>query len=213
VSDGADPLRDKPGSSLREERNFGAIRMARIRTFIAVELSKPIRDKAIALQEELARTADEVKWVGPENLHVTLLFLGEVVDREVPNVCRIVNEAKGGGGPFPMTVETLGCFPHPRRPRTIWIGIGEGTQELVRIHDALETPLFDLGYRKEDRRYTPHITLGRVRSDRPASQLTEALTRHAGWKGGEMSVQEIHIMGSELTPQGPIYTVLGRARL
>ena len=83
----------------------------------------------------------------------------------------------------------------------------------MKIHDELETPLFDLGYRMEDRKYTPHITLGRVKSDRPTQQLTAALQQHAAWQAGEQTVSEIHVMGSELTPDGPRYTVLGRAKL
>src|SRR5262249_30151520 len=99
--------------------------MARIRTFIAVDLGKAIRDRTVALQETLARTGTEVKWVEPENLHVTLLFLGEVGDREVPQVCRIVGEETQQHPKFLMSVETVGCFPNPRRPRVIWVGIGE----------------------------------------------------------------------------------------
>jgi len=187
--------------------------MARLRTFIAVDLGKAIRDRIVALQETLARTGTEVKWVEPENLHVTLLFLGEVDAREVPEVCRIVAEGARSQPAFPLSVETLGCFPHPRRPRVLWVGVGEGTQPLVALHDELEGPLQELGYRREERRYTPHITLGRVKSDRPTDQLSAALAKHAGWKGGETTVQEVQVMSSELTPQGPVYTVLSRAAL
>jgi 2'-5' RNA ligase len=187
--------------------------MARLRTFIGVALDKAIRARTVALQESLARTGTEVKWVEPENLHVTLLFLGEVDEREVPRVCRMVADSVGPQPPFLMSVETAGCFPNPRRPRVLWVGVGEGTQPLCAIHDALEIPLQELGYRREERRYTPHITLGRVKSDRPTDSLTAALAKHAGWKGGEMTVREVHVLSSELTPQGPHYTVLSRAPL
>ena len=188
--------------------------MARTRTFIAVDPGKPIRDRMVALQETLGRTGTEVKWVEPENLHVTLLFLGEVGDRDLPAVCRVVAECAAGQAPFPMTVERAGCFPNPRRPRVVWVGVGEGAPELVALHDALEPPLLDLGcYRREDRQYTPHLTLGRVKSDRPTDQLAAALAKQAGWKGGEVTVREVLVMGSELTPKGPVYTVLSRARL
>jgi 2'-5' RNA ligase len=116
-------------------------------------------------------------------------------------------------GPFTMGVQSAGCFPHLRRPRILWVGVGEGTQELVKIHDELEVPLFDMGYRMEDRKYSPHITLGRVKSDRPTQKLSAALQMHAGWQAGEQAVSEIHVMGSELTKDGPRYTVLGRAKL
>ncbi len=185
----------------------------RLRTFIAVDLGKAIRDRAVALQETLARAGADVKWVEPENLHVTLLFLGEVDAREVPRVCQLVADATQQHPAFPMSVETVGCFPNARRPRVLWVGVGQGTQELCALHDDLEGPLTQLGYRREERRYTPHITLGRVKSDRPPDSLAVALAKHAGWKGGEINVRAIQVMSSELTPQGPNYTVLSRARL
>jgi 2'-5' RNA ligase len=188
--------------------------MARLRTFIAVDIGKVIRDRAVSLQEILARTGAEVKWVEPENIHVTLLFLGEVDDRTIPDVCRVVAEQAQRQPAFSMSIERVGCFPNARRPRVLWIGVGEGTQELCALHDALEPPLLDLGcYRREERQYTPHITLGRVRSERPADKLAAALSKHAGWQGGQTSVREILVMSSELRPQGPIYTVMSRAKL
>jgi 2'-5' RNA ligase len=84
---------------------------------------------------------------------------------------------------------------------------------MCRLHDELETPLLELGYRREERRFTPHITLGRVRGNRPADPLAQALARHGAWKGGETVVEDVLVMGSELTPEGPMYTVLARAPL
>jgi 2'-5' RNA ligase len=187
--------------------------MSRVRTFIAVELTESIRAEIEDLQHEFERAGTEVKWTEPENLHVTLVFLGEVDDKEIPTVCRIAAQAVAGMGPFPLSVEGVGCFPNARRPRVVWVGVGQGQDELVRIHDALETPLLDLGYRREDRKYTPHITLGRAKSDRPTERLSAAIARQAGWKAGDMTVTEILVMGSELTRDGPIYTVLGRVKL
>jgi RNA 2',3'-cyclic 3'-phosphodiesterase len=188
--------------------------MRRVRTFIAVDIGKAIRDRALALQDTLARAGADVKWVEPENLHVTLLFLGEVGERDLTEVCRIVAEQTGQQPAFPMTVETVGCFPNARRPRTLWIGVSEGSQELCALHDRLELPLLDQGcYRREERKFTPHITLGRVKGDRPAPDLGVALARHAGWQGGQTLVREVHVMGSQLTPRGPVYTVLSRAKL
>lgn len=189
--------------------------MARLRTFIALDLGKPVRDKAIALQESLARAGGDVKWVEAENLHVTLLFLGEVDNRDVVSVCRAVAECCQQQAVFPMSVETLGAFPNLRRPRTVWIGVGEGAAEVVALHDALEEKLLELGcYRREQRQFTPHVTLGRVkRDDSPTDELAGLMARKANWQGGETSVREVLVMSSELTSEGPIYTVLSRARL
>jgi 2'-5' RNA ligase len=187
--------------------------MSRIRTFVAIDPGKAVHDRLIALQETLARTGSEVKWVEPENLHVTLLFLGEVEDREVARVCQVIAAGAAKHTPFSLSVETVGCFPNPRRPRIVWVGVGEGTQPLVALHDELEIPLQDLGYRREERRYTPHITLGRVKSEGATDKLAAALAKRADWKGGETNVREVLVMSSELTSQGPVYTVLSRAKL
>src|SRR3954452_3045597 len=142
--------------------------MARLRTFIAVDPGDAIRGRLTALQETLARAGSEGKWVEPDNLHVTLLFLGEVDERDVLAVCRAVGEACAPRPSFALSVEGVGCFGNPSRPRTIWAGLGAGAANLVELHDALEGPLLALGcYRREARAYTPHLTLGRARSNRP----------------------------------------------
>jgi 2'-5' RNA ligase len=188
--------------------------MKRTRTFIAVDVTPPIRNKLVALQTDLGRTVSGAKWVEPANIHLTLVFLGEVDDREIPTVCRAAEEAAAQRTPISATIRGVGCFPHLRRPRVVWAGIDQGGQELIALHDALETLLEQLGYRREDRRYTPHVTLGRINSDRIATQnLTAAINRLADWVGGDMIVAEIQIMGSQLGSTGPVYTVLGRARL
>ena len=188
--------------------------MSRIRTFIAIDPDRAVRDRIVALQETLARTGTKVSWTQPENLHFTLLFLGEVEDKDLPAVCEAVADAVTAHSSFMMSVEGAGCFPNARRPRILWVGVGKGAQEVCAIHDAIEAPLLDLGcYRREERRFTPHLTMGRVRSEGPADNLATALAKHAAWKGGETTVHEILLMGSQLEPNGPRYTVLSRAKL
>jgi 2'-5' RNA ligase len=188
--------------------------MQRIRTFIAIDPGKSIRERLVSLQQSLQRAGVKAKWVEPDNLHITLLFLGEVEYNAVPDVCRVVGEATVDHAAFPMTVAATGCFPNARRPRILWAGVTVGTQEVVAVHDALEVPLLELGcYRREERKYTPHLTLGRIQGDGQAGNLSAALGKFIDWKGGETTVDEVLVMGSELTPQGPIYTVLGRGKL
>jgi 2'-5' RNA ligase len=188
--------------------------MARIRTFIAVGLDSALRDRCVALQEKLSRSGTEVKWVERENIHVTLLFLGEVDDRELPALCKAVAAVAKGHAGFALSLQGVGCFPHARRPRVVWAGLGLGTAELVALHDALEPPLLELGcYRREERQYTPHVTLGRVQGDGDAAALAQALSGFNNWQGGEMDVDAIRVMASELTRDGPIYTVLSTVPL
>jgi 2'-5' RNA ligase len=187
--------------------------MGRLRTFIAVELQKSIRDRLIALQEKLADAGTEVKWVAPENLHVTLLFLGEVEDREVPEVCRITANCAKQHAAFDMSIEGVGCFPNSRQPRIIWAGVGAGRPSLGAIHDDLEAALAVCGYRREDRHYSPHVTLGRIKSDRPVHGVSEVMAKHENWRAGESTVRELHVLSSCLSPRGPRYTTLSRAGL
>jgi 2'-5' RNA ligase len=188
--------------------------MSRIRTFIGVDVGKAIRGRIVALQENLARAGSDVKWVEPDNLHVTLLFLGEVDEREITAVCRAIAAAAAKQPPFTMSVEKAGCFPTPRRPRVIWVGVGEGSEALGALHAALEPPLMELGcYRREERRYTPHITMGRVKTDRSSETLPAALTKQESWIGGAIEVKEVLVMSSELTSKGPVYAVLSRCPL
>lgn len=184
------------------------------RTFIAVPLEEGVRAKIVGLQEELAQAGTDVKWVEPENLHVTLLFLGEVDLRDSVDICRAIHRVTERLPPFAMTVSSVGCFPNLRRPRTLWVGVAEGNPELVRLHDLIENELLQLGgYRREERGYTPHITLGRIKTDDVTAELRTGLKDRADWPGGRQTVREVHVMTSELRPTGPTYTVLSREKL
>ncbi|MCI0700248.1 MAG: RNA 2',3'-cyclic phosphodiesterase [Planctomycetia bacterium] len=188
--------------------------MARTRTFIAVAISEDIRASTVALQKELAKTGSTVKWVEAENLHVSLLFLGEVDDRELHAVCKAVREVAAGEPPFALRVSGVGAFPNARRPKVVWAGVTEGAEELQRLYLALEEKLLDLGcYRKEERGYTPHLTLGRVKDAEDGFALATELTKRMNWTGGRTMVEEVLIFSSGLQRDGPVYTVLGRAAL
>jgi 2'-5' RNA ligase len=176
-----------------------------------VPLPPEVRDRLITLQEILARAAGEVKWTARENLHVTLVFLGDVSAEEVAAVCRCAQEVAGAIAPFTAAVQGVGCFPSPRRPRILWAGLGEGGQELGELYDALALRLEGLGFRREERRFTPHVTLGRV--NKAARTLPAALNKQADFAAGSTVVEEIHINSSELTPRGARYQILGRACL
>jgi 2'-5' RNA ligase len=182
-----------------------------LRTFIAVEISDAIRQRALKLQRVLGEGLASVKWVEPENIHMTLQFLGNVPDIEVPKVCRLARESVADTARFTLTVSGAGSFPNAQRPRTLWLGVTEGAELMTRIYEALEQRLTPLGYRHEERRFTPHLTIGRVRDSSP--QLADRLAEYSDWNGGSMEVKEITVMSSELTSDGPHYTTLGRAPL
>jgi 2'-5' RNA ligase len=188
--------------------------VARTRTFIGIDIGDGIRSGAVALQEALAKTGADVNWASAESMHVTLLFLGEVDDRELHAVCRAVKEAAAGEPPFPLRVSGVGAFPNARRPKVLWAGVTEGADELQRLYLALEAKMLELGcYRKEERGYTPHLTLGRVKGDADGFALAAELPKRAAWDGGRTAVEEVLVFSSELGRDGPVYTVIGRAAL
>ena len=188
--------------------------MGKTRTFIGVDIGDAIRASATALIKELAKTGAAVKWVTPESMHLTLLFLGEVDDRELHAVCKAVKEVAAGEPPFPLRVSGLGAFPTARRPKILWAGIVEGVEPLQRLNAALEERMLDLGcYRKEERGYSPHLTLGRVKGDADSFTMAAEIPKRLAWEGGRFAVEEVLVYSSEMDRDGPVYTVIGRAAL
>jgi 2'-5' RNA ligase len=188
--------------------------MARTRTFIGIDIGDGVRGNAVALQEALAKTGADVKWVTPESMHVTLLFLGEVDDRELHPVCKAVKAVAAGEPPFTLHVSGVGAFPTPRRPKVLWAGVTAGADALQRLNAALEEKMLDLGcYRTEERGYTPHLTLGRVKAEADGLAVAGELQKWLAWNGGRVAVAEVLVYSSETDRDGPVYTVIGRAPL
>lgn len=188
--------------------------MARIRTFIAVGLSDAVKDNLASLQEQLSRDAGGVKWTRIENMHLTLLFLGEVTQLEVVEICRVVQSRSRKHQSFSFEVEGVGAFPNLRRPKILWAGVAGGVDMLRALHADLEEGLLELGcYRREDREYTPHLTLGRLSHEDRTEEWAKTLTKVGDWKGGASPVDEVLVMSSELRRDGPEYSVMGRAPL
>jgi 2'-5' RNA ligase len=186
-----------------------------IRTFIAVAVSQQVRQAAVNLVSrlQLSASADDVKWVAAENLHWTLQFLGNVDEREIPTVCDAVSTAVAELEPFDLEARGAGAFPSADRPRTLWIGAGQGDRAMTVLHSAIERRLKKRGFRGEERRFVPHITIGRAgRKGRPQSLAVE-LSDFADYEGGMMLVDEVAVYASQLGPGGPTYEILGRAPL
>lgn len=187
--------------------------MPRTRTFLGVPVSDDTRRRAADVQRELALAAG-VKWVDPANLHVTLLFLGDLDDRELVDVCRAATAAARREPPFVLGVSGLGAFPNSRRPKVLWGGISDGADSLVRLHAATAAPLVAAGlYRPEDRGYTPHLTLGRASGEDDGLKLAAELAKRPTWDGGHSEVDEVLVYSSELRRGGPEYAVLARSPL
>jgi RNA 2',3'-cyclic 3'-phosphodiesterase len=185
----------------------------KLRTFIAVALPDDLRARAVAVADRLAAVAPNVKWVRPQSLHWTLQFLGNVDQREIAEICAAVAEAALAHEPFELEIRGVGAFPSPERPRTLWIGTGQGTEPMIALQGSIEESLAPLGFRGEARRFTPHLTIGRPGRGEPPRALAQELAALADFDGGTMLVDEVTVYSSQLTREGPIYEPLGFAPL
>ncbi len=186
----------------------------RVRTFVAVEMSEAVRAAAAKIIRRLAKCDAAVRWVEPEKMHLTLKFLGEVGTLEIPDVCRAVEEAVVEVPGFTFDVAGVGAFPKIERPRTIWLGVTTGVEQLAELHGQIEKGLEKLGYPPENRRFSPHLTLGRVKHAGPElEELSELIKSLADKPSGTAAVDEVTVFSSELTREGPIYQPLSHAGL
>jgi len=178
------------------------------RSFIALPLSKPLRDNLITVIEELSRFSPKTKWVEKENLHITVRFLGDIDDEMVKKISDVLDGVARGRKPFPFEVEGVGAFPHPKRARVIWAGISQGFDEMVKIEREISDKLEGLGIPREEKAFHPHITLGRVKFPKGNLELARFIDESKGRVFGGEAVSEIILMKSTLTPKGSIYEPL-----
>ena len=184
-----------------------------LRAFVAVELPEPVREALQGLQSALRRIHLRARWVGPENLHVTLKFLGNIPAGHVPSIGQALKEAVRAQGPFSLTVAGMGVFPGLRRPRVIWVGLADRAHALGRLQQEIEARLAALGFPREGRRFQGHVTIGRFADSGPPGPLADALKQYRAQGIGVLEVHEVVLFRSDLRPEGPIHTPLARALL
>lgn len=186
-----------------------------VRAFIAVDLSSSVRSSVGKLVRSLQNEIDGTKWVEPQNLHVTLKFLGDTQLNDLPRLIEAMQRAAATVKAFDLDFIGCGAFPNLADPKTIWIGCEQGAEELTRLAAAVEDELFKLGYPKENRRFSPHLTIGRVKktSRNNGEFLTDFFEQKAAAPFGSCDVDEIILYSSELTRRGPIYDVLATVTL
>lgn len=184
-----------------------------IRTFIAVLISEDIKRRIGLVEEEFKKLAPEVKWVAEENLHVTLKFLGNVPAERLERIAAALGEALSCVEPFEIEVADVGAFPSAGIPRTVWVGVTSGQEELADVARRVEKALEKLGFPREDRPFTCHITIGRVKDGRGARELAPALQEAEVGRLGSVLVGSVAVMRSDLRREGPIYSTLSEIHL
>ena len=182
-----------------------------MRLFTAITLPEDLRTGIRRLIDALGVSGAPVKWVKPENVHLTLRFLGEVEENRINDIYEVTRLASKGIREFSLRVEHVGAFPTLKRPRVVWVGV-QSSPVLSTLHSRLEEGFHAIGFASEKKPYTPHLTIGRVKGTRGLEPLTGGLA-HASFPPFTFMVGNIKIIESVLKPQGPIYTTIGELPL
>ena len=180
----------------------------RLRTFIAVELNPAFRQELARVTEKIKESRADVKWVKADNTHITLKFLGSLLPKKIKAIIGILPEMYDGIQPFEIRLTALGVFPNSRRPKVIWAGIDDDSGRLAALAERTETSLCRLGFPKEHRAFSSHITLGRTRSFKNLNSLVQAMQETRPSAGIKQQVTSVTFFKSTLTPKGPIYEPL-----
>jgi len=187
--------------------------MDKIRSFIAIKLNDEVRAGLGVVIDKLKESGADVKWVKLENIHLTLKFLGSISAEEIEGVKAILDKAKDRFKKFSIDISKVGAFPKISFPKVVWAGVSENADILKQIYLFLEEELEKKGFQKEDRPFSPHLTIGRVKSPKNRPSLKSSIENLKDSSFKSLDVTEISLLQSKLTPQGPIYTPLHQIHL
>jgi len=192
--------------------------MKPIRTFVAIELDDALKAALGRIQGQLKKggMSHVARWVSLDSIHLTLKFLGDVSPDRVEEIERAIQRACIPCAPFSVSLSDIGCFPHFRRPRVIWVGLDGDVETLAQLQRSVESELVGVGFEAEGRRFQPHLTLARIkRNARPheCARLGEFISTAKIVKSVSMVVREVSLMRSELHPSGAVYTCLAAISL
>ncbi len=181
------------------------------RVFIAINLDWKIKKYLTNIQEYIRKYEDarlKMKSVKSKNLHISLKFLGDLNSLEIEKTLLALQKISFQYQPFEIDLlKRIGVFPSPTRPRVIWIGIEKGGSEVEKIYHAIEQELREEPFYRYNKKFTTHITLGRVKYLKYPNKLIEAM-KNIKFENISQTIHSIELMESHLTPQGPIYTVI-----
>lgn len=183
-----------------------------MRLFVAWLLDDSIVAALSRVQKKLANSCDGVRWVNPQQLHLSVKFLGDVPDSDVTQVTEAVVRGAAKCKPFTTSICGCGCFPPHGPVRIVWIGAEESTGTMLQSAKEIIDALEEVGFEPERREWLPHITIGRVRDDRSHGCIRSAIEEHS-FETLDQSVQSVSVMSSVLSAQGPTYTALHTAEL
>ncbi len=186
---------------------------AGVRSFVAIEIDDGLRSTLAVIQRRLRMAGAKVSWVPVENIHITLIFLGDILMEAVGRVAEGLDLAAAHVPPFDLVINGLGTFGSVRRPRVIWAGVENRPPEMDALYEGVCAAARNAGIAVEDRVFRPHLTLGRVRGGENVDELTRRIQSANNTARGILRVRRVLLMESRLHPRGARYSVLHAAVL
>jgi 2'-5' RNA ligase len=183
-----------------------------LRSFIAIELPDAVKSALLSLQDELKTCGADVRWSRPEGIHLTLKFLGNIEEKLIDGIVEILKGTCRKFKSFNCEVRGVGIFPGVRSPRVLWAGIADH-ETLALIQQDIDAGMSSLGFESENRKFTPHLTIGRFRSSRGKTALLEKMDAYKELNLGLIEVNHISLMRSDLSPAGARYTRIAEISL
>lgn len=184
-----------------------------LRLFWAVELPEPVRESLTTIQRRLKRSGADARWVRPEGIHLTVKFLGNAPAEAVEDLIRAAQDALAGLPRMNLRPSGVGAFPRPKSPRVVWAGLTGDTRPLAELAGRLDGAMAELGFPPETRPFSPHLTLGRVKSGRGRVDLVNTIAGLANYDGPPFTAGEITLFRSRLGPDGAKYESLAKIEL
>ncbi|HZK40397.1 MAG TPA: RNA 2',3'-cyclic phosphodiesterase [Atribacterota bacterium] len=184
--------------------------MEKVRSFIAFNLNPEIKEYLASLQANLNAPETKIKWVEKNNLHLTMKFLRDISSEQTELVKSALKEITSRYSPFIIKLSSdIGIFPTYQMPRIIWTGIKEGANQLHELYSSIETMLYKEGFPRENKDFSSHITIGRVKFIRDTTNFIQIL-KSIEVNNFSQEVGNIDLMESKLTPNGPIYNIIAK---
>ncbi|RPI74339.1 MAG: RNA 2',3'-cyclic phosphodiesterase [Desulfobacteraceae bacterium] len=181
----------------------------KFRSFLAFELSGPLKETMHRVSRELKKTALDAKWVKVDHIHLTLMFLGDIEEQSINQIDTAARAACGLYAPFSVSLKSMGCFPNKKKARVLWLGVGGDLSRMAGFQKILQKDLNPLNVKEEDREFKPHLTLGRFRTPGNQSHLLDSiLQQYQNLTSPMISLAELVLFKSDLKPGGAIYTKL-----
>ena len=179
-----------------------------LRAFMAITPPTTLQHTVAEIRDVFQPLQLPWRWVTPEQIHLTLKFLGNVPAEQVTLIAQAMACAAQGQTAFTLRAQSLGCFPHPSRPRVLWVGLVDPSQALAHLNERLSAALIPAGFPPEERPFHPHLTLARAQNVGRSNELLPILQAYHNRYFGEFSVTQLHLFQSELQRGGARYTIL-----